>query len=211
MTETSRDITIKRLSPEETGRIYQEHLRRDFPDNERKPYFIIRQEMEKGAYETYGAYIKEQLAAYAFICCEEENGVTAALLDYFAVCSGLRGKGIGGKVLRKLHEETLDEDYILIESESPDKAFSDADRLIRERRIAFYERCGAYHSTVRTKLYQVDYDMLAFVKEGMDRSELALYERTDWMYRRIYPRLRPDWKIVLYMDETKEQDAGNPG
>lgn len=56
MTDISQSIHIKRLSTEETGQIYQDHLRCDFPDNERKPYFVIRQEMEKGAYETYGAY-----------------------------------------------------------------------------------------------------------------------------------------------------------
>ena len=200
MKDTERNIQIKRLSVTETRQIYENHLRYDFPDNERKPFFIIRREMERGAYEAYGAYAGDQLAGYALICCEEECGVTIALLDYFAVCRGMRGSGIGSAVLRKLHEETLVKDYLLIESESPDKALSDGDRLIRERRIAFYERCGAYHSTVRSKLFKVDYDILAFVKDGMDRSEQALFERTDWMYLRIYPRLRPDWRIVLYMD-----------
>ena len=78
-------MKLRLLSLEETKRIYDRYLVRDFPPAERKPFASIRQLMEAGLYEPLGAEAEDgRLLAYAWQTVVP--GCASALLDYFAVC-----------------------------------------------------------------------------------------------------------------------------
>ena len=81
-----------RLSIEESRQVYEKHLCVDFPADEVKPFSTIQRGMESGAYTVYGFYEAGALMGYAFLFRQGHW----ILLDYFAVCAGKRGSGIGG-------------------------------------------------------------------------------------------------------------------
>ena len=60
-------MKLRLLSLEETKRIYDRYMVRDFPPAERKPFASIRQLMEAGLYEPLGAEAEDgRLLAYAW-------------------------------------------------------------------------------------------------------------------------------------------------
>ncbi len=48
-------------------KIYEEHLIRDFPDNEVKPFEVIEAAMRGGRYQVFAAMLDGELAGYAFL------------------------------------------------------------------------------------------------------------------------------------------------
>ena len=48
-------------------KIYEEHLIRDFPDNEVKPFAVIEAAMRGGRYQVFAAMLDGELAGYAFL------------------------------------------------------------------------------------------------------------------------------------------------
>ena len=142
------EMEIRELSYAEAREIYVNHLRKDFPRSEVKPFSRIRSGMRKGAYRCFGAFLGNELAGYAFLAHYRLGKTAVGLLDYFAVVTGRRGQGLGSEILRQLSPARLSLFCILIETEQIVPGLADADREIRERRVRFYERAGACRSGV---------------------------------------------------------------
>ncbi len=189
-----KELTIKKLNEPEAGRIYQKHLVKDFPPEEVKPFFVISRFMAEGRYDVYGAFLGNELAAYVFFATAERGADTIALLDYFAVVSGKRGRGIGSEVLRRLSPSRLSFRYILIEAEQIKDSLDEEERNVRERRIRFYEKAGAFRTDVYTYLYHVDYEILLMSASGTSATREEAYELTDWIYHAVYD---PSWFPTL--------------
>ena len=115
-------MKLRLLSLEETKRIYDRYMVRDFPPAERKPFASIRQLMEAGLYEPLGAEAENgRLLAYAWQTVVP--GCASALLDYFAVLPEGRGRGTGTAVLRALAaRDAPHRDSLIIECEHPAEA-----------------------------------------------------------------------------------------
>ena len=186
-TISEKNLMIRQVDISTAEEIYERFLKNDFPRNERKPFRVIRRMMEKNRYQVYAAYIKEELAGYAFLAAEQKENSQIGLLDYFAVLSEKRHCGIGTGFLKKLFDELETFQYILIESESITDNSSDEEARIRRDRFRFYGHCGAIHTDVHIELFFVRYDIFAMCREGLPSDNETIFQLADFMYRKIYP------------------------
>jgi len=100
------------------------------------------------------------------------TSVRWSFLRYFAIARARRGEGVGRGfwhlVQRSLGEESWP-GRVVFEVEDPDEAVSDeAERLIRQRRIAFWRRCGAELLPVH------DYVLPDYTESGMTEPMLLM-------------------------------------
>lgn len=172
----AQNMWARKLTLEEAGEIYTDYLKGDFPPAEIKPFSIIEKMWKKGCYQAYGFYEEEKadkrtgekeetdgaqpLCAYAFLLANKEEHVL--LLDYFAVCRQKRGKGYGSLALSLLQKECAGFDALVIEVE--DDELDDIDeevRLVRKRRISFYTHAGCVMTSTRSRVWGVDYRIMA--------------------------------------------------
>ncbi|NCB00123.1 MAG: N-acetyltransferase, partial [Clostridia bacterium] len=60
-------MIIKQLSIHEISEVYLRHLKFDFPDNERKPLFVMKNLHKRNLYLCYGLFdsVDNSLKAYA--------------------------------------------------------------------------------------------------------------------------------------------------
>lgn len=179
---------MRKLTLGQAEEIYKEHLKDDFPPAELKPFLVIRQAWMKNNYHAYGFYEKtsQALCAYAFFLADHENKVL--LLDYFAVCKGLRGSGYGTHALELLRKECADWNTIIIEVEDDELPELDEEtRNIRKRRIAFYTEAGCCMTTTRSRLWGVDYRIMAIpLKDGQTEENAA--KKIYYLYQGMYDR-----------------------
>lgn len=153
-------LTYKKLTSEETGKIYEQHMTVDFPPMELKPLKNILGLMERGFYSCYGFYEEEELRGYAFFCDNEDH--TYSLLDYYAIIADYRGQGYGKEILSMLQKIFRDYEAIILEAENPRYAKNEEEYRVREGRLHFYEKCGAVFEEQESRVFGVDYVVLSF-------------------------------------------------
>lgn len=188
-------IIWKQLSPQETERIYEEHMKQDFPPLELKPLKTILTLLEEGTYRTMGYYEDGQLIGYSYLCHHRDEKIV--LLDYLAVVEGKRGCGYGKQILQNLQEIYANYDAILLEVENPDYAENDQELQQRTRRIQFYEYCGTLYEGQTGKVFDVDYRVLQLpCKRKLNRGELrrALIE----IYRALVQEPAFTKKVLIH-------------
>ncbi|MBQ2990849.1 MAG: GNAT family N-acetyltransferase [Clostridia bacterium] len=175
-------MKLSPMNEEQIKRLYEAHMRRDFPPSELKSLSSILRMVAAGCYDVLGAYQDGELAAYALVYCP--RGERCVLLDYLAVPPELRGKGIGSafvSVLRRYYSSRAD--VLLIECERPKTA---PDESEARNRIRFYTQAGAKLTSVRIWLFEVEYSILVLPCE-------KYVPEKDWaeqmlsMYRQMLP------------------------
>lgn len=179
--------SIKKLTEDEVTKIYYTYMKEDFPSDELKPLRHILHSMEAGFGFSLGIYEEEKLAGYAvFILCKETS---CALLDYFAILHDRRGKGMGHQAF-SLFEDYFRENLsgieaLYVESERVSAAENEEQRLVRERRIAFYLSCGCRMTALRSVLFGVEYSVLCkFFGESTEESVAAAKEQVEEAVRK---------------------------
>lgn len=189
------DLQVKELTLDQAEAIYKKHLKIDFPPAEVKPFLTIKQMWKKRNYYAYAFYERaaeageDQLCAYAFLMADHENRVL--LLDYFAVCSQLRGSGYGSRALELLREECADWNCIIVEVEDDELPGLDEEtRNTRKRRISFYTNAGCRMTTARSLLWGVEYRIMILPVMDEQAQEDAA-EKLQSVYRRMYA-----WEIL---------------
>jgi hypothetical protein len=145
------------LTLEQVRDIYQEHMTVDFPPAERKPLAVLERLYAQGRYRPYGLFDGQTLLAYAMLW--RDGPEDPVLLDYLAVCRGGRGKGTGSRVLELLRPICPN---LFAEVEDPQAAPDEANRLLRERRVAFYRRAGLVTLDYQAEVFGVRYVMMAW-------------------------------------------------
>ena len=68
--------------------------------------------------------------------------------------------GVGSRFFQALSERFSEYLGIVYEVEAPEKAASEEERILRERRIGFYLRNGGCMTRVYSRVYGVDYRMM---------------------------------------------------
>ncbi len=194
-------LILNRQDVPQAEKLYEEHLVRDFPEDEVKPFSVIEDAMQEGHYLVYAAMLDGETAGYAFLETGERKGKRIALLDYFAVVSGKRDQGVGSRIMKAMTSGEMRFDYILVESERVTEDLDEEQKRERLRRIAFYERAGAKRSGVYTYLYGVFYDIMIFAANKEKISTQEAFALTDCMYREMYP---PYWFPELASIYTEE-------
>ena len=179
------NFSVVPLTLEQVRMVYAERMTQDFPPDELKPLSMIERMLMRGEYTGYGAMAGENLLAYALFVTLKEDA--CALLDYYAVESAHRDRGIGGAFLRALVSGPLqDMRGVLLEIEDPEAAQSGDERLLRERRRQFYDRNGMKDSSVSARIFGVDFLLLA-MPVGPELSP----DDVRRMYARLYHIMLP--------------------
>lgn len=182
----SRIIYSKPLTLEEARAVYIGHAHHDFPDNELKPFSMIEKLWNNGCYRAHGFYEKETdvLCAYAFTMEDEDTNML--LLDYFAVCAAMRGKGYGSMALPLLKQDYTMWDGMIFEVEDDDVADGEALRQIRRRRIAFYEKNGVVMTKEKSAAFGVDYKLMV-MPLGCETAGERIGEKITSVYKKMLP------------------------
>lgn len=168
-------LQVQKLKLNEIKTIYDTHMQEAFPQSELRPYKNIEHLFECRHYVCYGLYENEKLLAYAYFSRTRDRHY--ALLDYYAVVSGLRGGGIGSRFFALLREEMQTLDGILLEVESVESTEFAEEKALRERRIAFYKRNGCAMTRAKCLLYGVDFNIMALpIAKPVPDSKTVLFE-----------------------------------
>lgn len=178
-------LHTKRLTLSEMKAIYDAHMPEAFPPSELRPWKNMEMLESEGHYRAYALYEDDTLIAYAFLSSKDGR---YALLDYYAVLSTRRGGGIGSRFFELLREEMHALDGILLEVESVESATTEEERILRERRIAFYLRNGCRLTDVKCLLYGVDFRILELPIQKAAESATAVFTALDSIYHTMFPK-----------------------
>lgn len=134
-------MELRRLTEEELYPWFETELTEAFPPNERKPLPEIQKLIAQGRYEVWGLFEGDTLLGYATLWMEPGDK-RCILLDYLGVTAARRNGGIGRRIVAMLAERLAGKSLLLIEAERPVEGDDPAENALRQRRLAFYERCG---------------------------------------------------------------------
>lgn len=175
-------MQIRLLNETQAETIYREQMTRDFPEAELKPFSAVQQMMHRGMYEPLALYEDDRLVSYAWQTVLPD--CDAALLDYFAVLPGLRGKGTGTLSLQALAQYYAPrKQMLLLECEHPAEA---PDPAQARRRIGFYLRAGARATAMESRVFGVRYQIYALPCGGDERDDM-LRRDLETIYRTMVP------------------------
>lgn len=198
-------MDIRKLDITAMQMLYDSAMTKHFPFAELKSKERLTILMEQEVYEAYGAYVEDELVAYACFCGVSDD---YWLLDYYAVFKEYRGQQIGSDVLRSFAER-LPIAGLILEVESVLPELPEDVKHTRERRIRFYERLGAQDTEIKSFLLGVDFDILLLPLEAHDIApeEVAeIYE--DIVRTMFYEGLDPeDFHIRMPGEEDERRDA----
>lgn len=178
-------MQLKRLEFDTVQQIYKDHLCNDFVPAEQKPYAVIHILMRMGLYHCYGLYDEQTLKGYAFFCTNVVNNAKIALLDYFVVLHGMRGCGLGSTFLSLIKEEFAEYDCILAEVERVEASDSETDRMVREKRKAFYLRNGLTITNLSVDLFGEDLQIYQLPLQKV-HEESYIYNKLNDIYDRMF-------------------------
>ena len=168
-----QQLFIRPLSRQEAHDTYYRFIKEDFPPDEVKQWSAIERLLSVNRYICLGIFGtgNNTLYGYAFLALQIRDCKKEFLLDYFAIAKDSRGKGIGSWFLARLPDCLNDADCIFVETENPEYAASEEDRLTRKRRLSFYLKAGAADCGLEVKVYGVEYRILCFSRISGSRED----------------------------------------
>lgn len=199
-------MILRKLTPAEGEPFYNEHLKRDFPDSELKPWWIMLEHLDRGMYDLLAAFDGDRLVGYAWQFCPPQGAI---LIDYLAIVPELRGQGWGTALLDALRQYYAPTGQMLVlESEHPEEA---PDPEEAKRRLAFYFRAGLQDTGVETRLFGVRFCILSFGELDDPRQAIWDVYRTmldDERFERFF-QLLPEDRISRIQTMEAILDHGN--
>lgn len=184
---------VRKIGFGEFSNIYTLHLVEDFPEAEVKPLEVIKDAFASGRYTAYILEDDRKVNAYASFISSDKDVV---LLDYFAVTQGAgRSSGFGSYFIRELVREVKTGGFIL-ECEIPAKAASESEKIIREKRIAFYEKNGAIVTGTCVQVFGVDFQLL-YMPVAKKLEQIDIAKEFQELYRNILPEELYNASIIV--------------
>lgn len=177
-------MTLKVLDKEEIKQIYETEMKNDFPAAELKPLSAIYKMLDAGHYEGKGLYEDNELLAYVFFSYAVPKDV--ALIDYLAVCSQYRAKGIGSKLISSIRKEMSEWKGIVLEVENPEFAVNEEEYKVQCRRIDFYHKNKIELSHVKATVFGVPFRIMYFTDFLLKESNVR--EGLESIYRIMFPK-----------------------
>lgn len=175
-------MRLQELTENQIKAVYEQKMREDFPSDELKPLDMIMNRREKGIYECLGLFDEGELAGYVFLVRLKED----YLIDYLATEKNRRNAGYGGELIRLLSGYLVHAKSIIGEIEDPEYAQSEADRVLRTRRLQFYLRNGFRDTGVKVTCFGVPF-MIIEMGEGLVHTEAEIIS----LYRNHYKAMLP--------------------
>ena len=152
--------------------IYRKHIIKDFPRGERSSLNNFKKRITSKNEELYIFSENGEEKAYTIIANLDNNFI---LISFLAVFEKYRGEGIGTKLLAEIKEKFKAKKGIILEVESPEDAISEKDKIIREKRIKFYEK-SSYKMLKNTKIFfgNISFNIMTLNnKDNIDEKEIA--------------------------------------
>lgn len=163
---------LKKADLKKFKEIYRKHIVKDFPRGERSSLNNFKKRIINKNEELYVFSENGEEKAYTIIANLDNNFI---LISFLAVFEKYRGEGIGTKLLAEIKEKFKAKKGIILEVESPKDATSEKDKIIREKRIKFYEKSN-YQMLKNTKIFFGNNSfniMLLNNKDNIDEKEIA--------------------------------------
>ena len=185
-------MEFRQMTHREIETWYETEFSQAFAENERKPLPNILVLAAEGRYELWGLFDSERMLGYATLW--KRKGIPLVLLDYLGVSADLRNGGLGAGILARLKARGFP---IVTESELPVPGDSDAENVIRMRRIGFYRRNGfvpAYEMATCGMRWQA----LLANTEGLEMADIMAWHKA------LYGPERTDVKVPLGPNEVPE-------
>ena len=145
-------ITLERAKKLDILRVYLLYLRA-FPAEERKPFSRIVSMMKEGRTDLWIIRKNGRFAGFA----STVNSPDLVLLDYFAVCKSLRGRGVGSAAMKAILDRyaprgvLVEIESTMIPSDNPEE---------RENRKRFYVNCGMTPMGTEVNLFGIRMELL---------------------------------------------------
>lgn len=175
------NLRVERLDKDQRRQVYANWMKVQFPRDELKPLAAIEQTIRKGLYEAWGMWDGEELVAYAFL--GYANPCSAVLLDYYGVRPDMKHRGYGSTFLQKLIGVYENSEAILIESENPDFIEDEEDRQTAFRRMDFYRRNGCSETSLKVRLFGVEFNVLVLPADRAYEDINVLRRRYEDIYK----------------------------
>ena len=143
-----------------------------FPREERKPFSVIRKMAKRGRADIWTIRHDDRFAGLAATVNGQEN----ILLDYFAVKSALRGRGIGSAALKRLMEHYAQKGFF-VEIESTFEPSGNSRE--RQKRKEFYVNSGLIPMDTEADVFGVRMELLG-VRCHLDFEQYRNFYRDDY-------------------------------
>lgn len=176
-------MILRKLNKDEIKQIYETNMQNDFPPAEIKPLSAIYRMIDAGNYEGKGLYKDDELLAYVFMSFTRPKDV--ALIDYLAVCTKYRGKGIGSELISAIREDMFEWRGIILEVENPEFAADEVDYNIQCRRINFYQKNNVELSAVKLSLFGVPFRIMHFIDFSLEKRHVR--NKLEDIYHVMFP------------------------
>lgn len=137
--DKEKQWVLRRVKKEELDQLYTTRMEEDFPSAERPSLPAMQRHLREDLQEIW-IMADQDGEEVAYAACAQARGIV--LVTLLAVFAEHRGGGHGTTLLELLQAHYAAERAVLLEVEDPQEAADEEDLLIRQRRIAFYERNG---------------------------------------------------------------------
>lgn len=127
---------LKKINLKEFKDLYRKHIIKDFPREERTTLNKFKKRITRGQEDVY--VYKEEGKEKAYIIVAVLNNYI--MVTFLAVFEEYRGEGIGTKLLKEIRDNFSNKKGILLEVENPIYSVDETDKVVREKRIKFYEK-----------------------------------------------------------------------
>lgn len=142
-------MRLERLNKSQVEEIYKTKMQEDFPADEIKPLKAILKGIDKGIYEPCGLFEDSELIGYAFFVKLGSD----YLLDYLAVHSDMRNKGVGSTAVMLIANNLKDADNVIVEVEDPDYAEAASEKDLQTRRYNFLPEEWLHGYRTQSKMF----------------------------------------------------------
>lgn len=184
---------IKKVELEKAIEIFKNKVMNDFLEDELPPLFVFERCIKEGTFECYIFEYNSKECGYIVIRKKED----LVFLLVLAIDESMRGKGLGKIMMEEFIDSIKNEKIILLEVENPDIVTVENEKVIRNKRISFYERLGfKITENLKYVLVGIDYKILYYVLDNNDK-QLNAKDIMNYMERVYEGVLRDRTKLVM--------------
>ena len=186
-------MELRLPNPIQLQAIYEAEMKEAFPPAELKPLSAIERMWQEGRYKPWCHFVGEKIVGLGYLWLGRPGW---ALLDYLCVSAACRNSGLGGEILRLLHEAEPDTVFFG-EAEVPSHA---PDPAMAERRLDFYRRNGLRLAGYDTDVFGVHYKTLYLADREVADEELMEAHR--YVYQSSFTAEKFARHVIIPRDPT---------
>lgn len=176
---------LKKINLKEFKDLYRKHIIKDFPKEERPNLNKFKKRIKSKNENAYIYCENGKDKAYAIITMLDNY----CFISFLAVYEEYRGEGIGTKLLKEISENFSNKKGIILEVESPQYAISEKDKIVREKRIRFYEKANyKIVENMEICLSSVMFNIMILNMLGTNIDEKEIANEMECFYKNIYKK-----------------------